>query len=451
MPLLRRLAFTALAMGAVAPVLAQPADLSDEVRASIEARLAVGDQPSIVVGIVDADGPRVYPFGVLSPADSTAPDANTLYEIGSITKVFTGLLLADAAERGTLVVDDPVGILLPDSVQVTDAVSLAHLASHVSGWPRMPTNLGMADPANPYAAYGADDLHAFLHRLDPAAMPGERYQYSNLGAGLLGHVLARQAGTSYDALVQERIAGPLGLAATSMTPNSALTLAPGHSGGRQVSKWTFDALAGAGALLSTPADLLRLLAAHLDPAGSPLEGAMALATAPRVYTGLASGDSVSVGLGWHDRQTEAGRIVWHNGGTGGYRSFAGYLPEARRGVVVLTNGDTSVDDLGYHLLDPSLPLSEIEPVPAVAPEVLAGYVGTYRLAPGVDATITTEYGRLYAQITGQPAFRIYPRSDARFYYTVVEAEIEFTPVEGGQAPSLTLFQNGMELPAPRVE
>lgn len=170
----------------------------------VERGVAVG----LVVGVLEGGEGRCLAYGETVLGSGKAPDEDTVYEIGSITKVFTALLLADAVERGAVSLDDPVQKYLPAGVilPVKGApITLAHLASHTSGLPRLPPNLKPADDANPYADYSVDDLYASLRALRLESAPG-RYEYSNYGAGLLGHVLALQAGRPYEELLVERYA-----------------------------------------------------------------------------------------------------------------------------------------------------------------------------------------------------------------------------------------------------
>ncbi len=317
----------------------------------------------IVVGVIDARGRRVIAYGSAEVRTQRPVNGDTVFEIGSATKVFTSLLLADAVQRGEVALDDPISRYLPPEVTVPQRsgqpITLQHLATHTSALPRLPSNLAPADWSNPYADYTVAQLYAFLSAHELTRDIGSRYEYSNLGAGLLGHVLARRAGKDYESLVHERITGPLGMASTAIALADALKprLAAGHNAVRApVRNWDLPTLAGAGALRSTANDLLSLLSAHIGYLKSPLAPAMAAMLRVRAPTGR---PGLDIALGWHVLTTPSGReIVWHNGGTGGYRSFIGFDPKAGTGVVVLSNMFTTagVDDIGRHLLDPALKL-----------------------------------------------------------------------------------------------
>jgi CubicO group peptidase (beta-lactamase class C family) len=168
----------------------------------------------MVVGIVDANGRRIIAYGSLAKSDSRRVDGDTVFDIGSVTKEFTSLLLTDMARRGEVRLTDPVSKYLPKGVRVPERngrkITLADLSTHSSGLPRMPSNFNPKDNANPYVAYTVEQLYEFLSTYELTRDIGSQYEYSNLGAGLLGHVLALRAGKSYEELVLSRITGPWG-------------------------------------------------------------------------------------------------------------------------------------------------------------------------------------------------------------------------------------------------
>ena len=314
-----------------------------------EDRQSVG----IVAGVTSAEGRVVVGYGRLSADDPTQPDGGTVFEIGSITKVFTSTLLADLVSREELGLDTPVQSLLGDEARMPARngaeITLGHLATHSSGLPRLPDNFDPEDPANPYADYTVEDLYAFLssHELDRDI--GDTVEYSNVGYGLLGHTLVLREGTDFETLIAERILEPLQMpdTAVELTPALRGRLATGHDGRLQpVANWDLPVLAGAGALRSTVNDLLTFLEANLGLRESPLHQAMELARTPQ-RTDPALG--MDIGLGWIIA-TEGDRdFVWHNGATGGYASFIGFDAEAGEGFVILSNSGLSVDNLAYRL------------------------------------------------------------------------------------------------------
>ena len=307
----------------------------------------------VVAGVTSAEGRVVVGYGHLSADDPTQPDGDTVLEIGSVTKVFTSTLLADLALREELRLDTPVQSLLGDDVRMPvrngAEITLAHLATHNSGLPRLPANFDPEDPANPYADYTVEDLNAFLssHELDRDI--GDTVEYSNVGYGLLGHALALREGTDFETLIVERILEPLQMldTAVELTPALRERLATGHDGRlRPVANWDLPVLAGAGALRSTVNDLLTFLEANIGLRESPLHQAMELARVPQV-TDPALG--MDIGLGWIIAREGDREFAWHNGATGGYASFIGFDVEAGEGIVILSNSTLSVDELAYRL------------------------------------------------------------------------------------------------------
>jgi CubicO group peptidase (beta-lactamase class C family) len=414
----------------------------------------------IVVGVIEPAGRRIVAYGSLGKGDKRPLDGDTVFEIGSITKVFTSLLLADMVQRGEVALTDPVSKYLPPTVKMPERtgrqITLQDLATHTSSLPRLPSNLNPKDSANPYADYSVDQLYQFLTSYQLTRDIGSQYEYSNLGGGLLGHVLARRAGMDYEALVRSRICEPLGMKSTGITLSADMKarFAVGHNQALEaVENWDLPTLAGAGALRSTANDLLTFVAANLGYIKSPLAPAMAAMLAVRRPTGM---PEVEVALGWHISTQDGREIIWHNGGTGGFRTFIGFDPKSRVGVVALSNTSTTtgVDDIARHLLDAKFPLT-LPPVEhkqvAVDPKLFDGYVGRYELAPNFILTVTREGNSLFVQATGQPKFEVFSEGEKDFFLKVVDAQITFKTDTGGKATSLTLHQNGANKPAKRIE
>jgi serine-type D-Ala-D-Ala carboxypeptidase/endopeptidase len=373
----------ALTLTTSTPAAAQAHFPSDEAIREIARQAGtVSGKVGIVIGVLEADGTR----RVITVGDAPY-DGRTLFEIGSITKVFTGILLAEMAERGEVRLEQPVAELLPGDVVVPSRngrqIRLVDLSTHSSGLPRMPDNFTPADPGNPYVDYTAAKLYDFLRRHELRRDIGVEAEYSNVGVGLLGHALARRAGTSYEALVTARILDPLKMTSTKVTlsPADVARLAPGHNGrGQQVQNWDLaEAFAGAGSLRSNVDDMLTFLAANLTPPGSSTLG-RAIRSAQTAHFTAAGGRQG--GLGWGRSLLKQERnVLTHTGGTGGYLTFVGLDPERRLGVVVLCNqmrvlaGDQTphVTRIGLHLLDARIPVSfaSIEWPFRVLPVILA--------------------------------------------------------------------------------
>ena len=446
-----------------APPAAQPWTIpSDaEIRQILVDRIDVQHQGvGLVVGVVDAKGRRFISHGDMAKGDPRPVDSKTIFEIGSMSKVFTSLLLADMVQRGEARLDDPVAKYLPAGTKVPERggkqITLIDLATHSSGLPRIPTNFAPKDPKNPYADYDAQKLYQFLAGYSLPRDIGAQYEYSNLGAGLLGHALSLRAGTSYGPLLQSRIAGPLGMASTTvaLSPEQKARLAPGYDiTGDATSNWDLDALAGAGAIRSDAEDILTFLAAELGYAKTPLAAAMKAQLEPRRPT---ASPSTQVALGWHVTTFPGGRqIVWHDGGTGGYRTMMAFDPKAGVGVVALSNRFTEagVDDIPMHILA-GTPLAAPPPVHhevAVDPKAIQGLAGRYELAPQVFVDVTFKDGKLFAQVAGQPAYPVFMEGPRQIFWKVVEASADFEIDAQGRATALILHQAGQTARAPRVE
>lgn len=340
-------------------------DLPAKVVESIQARVDKGLNPSIVVGIIDKNGPRYYSFGKTS-LTGTAVDEHTIYEIGSISKVFTAILLAHQAESGKMNIDDPAQKYLPSTVRVPKRgdkeITLGHLSDHTSGLPRMPDNFNPKDFSNPYADYSVDQMYEFISGYALPRDVGAEYEYSNLAQGLLGHMLALNAGMSYEDLMIEIIAHPLGMNETKVVldDNMKKNLATGHSDGEEVSNWDIPTLAGAGGIRSSAYDMLKFLAANIGLTQTSLRSAMDKSQEVRHLKAGAA----RVGLGWHITKGKLGDVISHSGGTGGYRTFAGFVKETQMGVVVFTNSSVGADDIGYRLLNPNAIINPSKPVAA---------------------------------------------------------------------------------------
>jgi CubicO group peptidase (beta-lactamase class C family) len=414
----------------------------------------------IVVGLVGPTGRHVIAHGALDKGDIRPLNGDTIFEIGSVTKVFTSLLLTDMAARGEVAVSDPISKYLPADVKApmrnNQSITLTDLATHTSGLPRLPTNFTPKDPANPYADFSVPQLYQFLSTYTLARDIGSQYEYSNLGGGLLGHLLARRAEMSYEALVRTRITEPLRMTSTAITlsPDQRARLAVGHNAQlNPVANWDLPTLAGAGALRSSTNDMLTFVEANLGLVTSPLAPKMAAMLTARRPTGA---PGLDIALGWHILTRNGHDLVWHNGGTGGYRSFVGYDATARLGVVVLSNTSTAagVDDIGLHLLDSRNPL--IQPAKphtevAVNPRLFDGYVGRYELAPNFVLTISRDGDRLFLQATNQPRFEVFAEGDKEYFLKVVEASVTFVTDDTGRATALVLHQNGANVTGKRVD
>jgi len=347
-------------------ILAQNEVFSEKIKENIKSRVDNGVNTGIVVGVITPEGTSFYSYGVKSLKTKEPVDEYSIFEIGSISKTFTGILLADEVVNGKLNLNDPLQNLLPEGISAPtrngDSIKLVNLANHTSSLPRTPDNFTRTNPGNPYADLTKKQVYEFVDTYELPFDIGSKFIYSNLGMGLLGNVLAAKNKTNYEDLMIRKIAEPLEMENTRivLTPAMEKELAKGHKMGVEVENWDLPALAGAGAILSNAVDMLKYLAANMGINKSVLYPAMQLSHKP---SGSLIG-GMSIGLGWVNQTVEGEEIVWHNGGTGGYMTFAGFTKDGEKGVVVLSNTSAMPDDIGIHILNPKSAL--LNPKPSVA-------------------------------------------------------------------------------------
>lgn len=424
----------------------------DEIAKLIDERIALRPGVGMVVATQTPGETRIVARG----PDAGSPfDADTIFEIGSITKVFTALLLADLVSDGIVSLDDPVANYLPEGAMMPERggkqITLRNLSQHDSGLPRLPDNMAPADVNNPYADYTEQQMLDFLASHELTREIGSRYEYSNLGAGLLGYALARASGTSFEELLRTRILEPLAMDNTAITLSAEqeARIATGHDRfNRPTSLWDLPALAGAGAMRSTAGDMLKFLRAALDPKSSIAPLLKVTLTDTREAPGFRAG------LGWMILPEPAGLVAMHGGGTGGFRTHMALQPSIGRAVVVLTNSavEPASDDVAMHMLL-GAPLAKAGPAPAapkavardevsLTPAQLDRVIGTYRMSPTMVMTIRREGDQLYAAISGQGALPIFPRAPLEFFWRAVNAEIVLRE-DTGKITGATFSQDGI--------
>ncbi len=449
-PLLARWILTVAVLLAVMPAFSAGRDREAEIGRLVKPLIDSQLIPGVAVGIYENGKATVFGFGSVGGEKARKPNGRTIYEVGSISKVFTGVLLAEAVQRGEVGLDDPLSKHLPNGVQAPKRdgkeILLWHLATHTSGLPRIPSNMAATDLANPYASYDREKLWSAIGGFRPATPMGETYAYSNLGVGLLGTLLSRAADKPYERLLRTRIAKPLKMKDTTtvLSRSQKKRLAPPRAaGGQPTSNWDFDCLVGCGGVRSTVDDMLKLVAATLSDKSDGIHDAIKLST-ERKYTmpGLMSG----IGLGWQIAQD--GSTLWHNGQTGGYHSGLFVDRLKHTGVVVLANGaEPQVSAVAESIIQL---LAGIEVKPpnvrshiAVPVAKLDRLVGEYPSSFRFTISITREGDALMARLTNQTAMRVFPESPTLFFYRDVEAELEFEmDLATDRATAVTLFQNG---------
>jgi CubicO group peptidase (beta-lactamase class C family) len=395
--------------------------------------------PGIVVGMI-ADDPQeswVVSYGKLSATDERVPDGDTVFEIGSVTKVFTGILLAQAVVNGEVQLDDPISMYLPQGVTAPEyegrSITLLDLATHTAGLPRS---------INPNSTI--DQMYAYLSGYHLKRAPGSTFEYSNYGFGLLGDLLARIAGQAdYEALLLERITRPLGMDSTRLVLTSDMEsrLAPPHlSYSELTNSFNAPVFAGAGMIRSTANDMLTFLAANMGLTETELQPALKLANSPQRLTEGAD----YMGLGWVLENSGQG-THWHNGETGGYHSYLAWDPQRKIGVVVLANANINIEDVGLKLIR-GLPLTPV----LVDLQVLAAYAGRYQLPDGSVVTIRVDGTRIFIRGPNKPEYELYARSETQFYPLEFDAEFTFYRNASGEVDRLDMVQFGETLEAKKV-
>jgi serine-type D-Ala-D-Ala carboxypeptidase/endopeptidase len=407
----------------------------------------------LVVGLYDAGRREIYGFG--KGPGGAAPDGGSLFELGTLTRVYTGLLLADAVQRRELELDTPVAEYLPPGVTVPTrdkvAITVRHLALHGSGLPALPPSItARASAADPLAGYDEDALYRDLARTPLLFTPGTALQPSTYGTGLLGFVLGKKAGTGYPRALEARVVGPLELRDTLLAVPAAL--APRRMAGTDdelapAPHWTWGALAGGGGLVSSARDQLRLIEAELDAAAGgkslPLRHQLRLSQEPQLEAGASDGN---VGLGW---MIDGSGRLWHSGGSAGFRGFIGFDPKTKRGVVALASTSSPLlDRLGRALF---ALFDEAPPRPWVAPNSaqLATYTGSYDFA-GTRLAVIAAGKRLYLEAPNEPRVRLLPVSEHEFWIEVLGAVAIFQK-EGDKVTGVVFGIGTRQIVAPRVE
>ncbi len=409
----------------------------------------------IAVAVIENGETRFVSHGTLTLDGAEPVTEHSIFEAGSITKVFTNLALAQLVNDGKIDLDAPIVDYLPDGFTLPEepgrAITAFDLATHSASLSGLPEDLLASGIENPYSGYGVEGLQAWLSSYELPRPIGESFEYNNAGTTLLGLAVAHVSGADFSDVINQNILAPLGMAETSLeltgTPLPH-AMASGHDSAREPTpNWDFDAFAPAGALLTSSADLIKFIAA----ASGQTETELAPAFAAMLARTRPVEEGTSIGLGWFITTTGQTEIVWHNGMTGGYSSFAGFDRNSGNGVVVLTNmaAQKGVNDIGMHILNPSIPLNEqpkLRSAIEIDPALYTDYVGEYVLAPGAVITVTSSEDKLFAQLTGQDAFEIFPESETQFFYKIVDAQISFD-VHDGVVKSLILHQNGQNMPA----
>lgn len=399
---------------------------------------------------------RLLPDGRLELAAASQPGTPSVsadrhgFEIGSITKVFTGLLLAEAAVRGELRLDDAVEDQLGFALRDSEGQPLRYvdLATHRSGLPRLAPNMKPARGADPYADYSETQLLEALRAYRGTRRRDAAFEYSNYAAGALAWLLAQRAGQPLSKLLQQRIFTPLGLGQPTELPRVS-----GHNArGVPVPAWNFtEPTAGAGAIVMSASQLARFGQAALGQFEHPLRQAFALAL--QEHSSLGPQPGLRMGLGWLLTERGQRRLATHDGATFGFSSSIWLNLSDQRGGLVLSNAAVSVTDIAIHLMDERRPLRDPaaerrvtgQTAQSVGADQLAPLAGIYAASADFKLTVRTRNGKLYAQATGQGEFELFAKGPRHFFARSTPLEIEFAG-DTGQPDSLVVDQGGGKTP-----
>ncbi len=420
------------------------ARITAHVQPLVDAELVSG----IVVGITDGGRREIYGFG--KGPGGKPPTGATLFELGSVTKAYTGLLLADSVQRREVALDQPIAELLPTGVTAPtrnkQVITLRHLMLHSSGLPTVPPSLN-GPPDNPFSTYTENALYQDLVRTQLIAPPGARIAFSDYGVGLLAHELGRKIGGGYPKALQARVLTPLALHDTFITvpPDAKPRLATGTNEDlAPVAAWTYDALVGTGGLVSSVRDQLAFVEAEIEAdAGSklPLRQAMKLTLEAQLER---TGDNE--GLGW---QIDSAGRYWANGSTGGYHSFVSFDPKTRRGVVVLASTKSSLVDSLPIAIFRLLAREDVKPPTFPDAATLATYAGAYDFQ-GFRLEVTAAGKRLYMVGPGDPTkYRLVPINDRQFWIEQLQSVVTFEK-EGDAIKRAVFVLGDKQLAAPRL-
>jgi D-alanyl-D-alanine-carboxypeptidase/D-alanyl-D-alanine-endopeptidase len=420
---------------------------SNEVKALLVQLVDIDKRtPGIVVGMI-ADDPQerwVVGYGRLSATDERVPDGDTVFELASIGKVFTGVLLANAVVNGDVQLDDPISMYLPEGVTAPEyegkSITLLDLATHTSGLP-----WSGIEPR--HSSYTLDQMYAYLSSIRLTRAPGSTYAYSGFGMGLLGNLLGREAGVAdYEALLVDRITGPLGMDSTHivLTPEMRSRLAPPHrTYSRPAPSLDAPTFAGAGAgLRSTANDLLTFLAANMGLTGTELQPVLQLANTPQ-RPSIGKG---TIGLGWQVAANTG--FHYHGGGNPGYSTYLAWDPERKFGVVVLANASARSTDIDQvvSLLISKLPFTLSQD----APKDLASYAGRYQGPDGNIVTFRIDGTRIFIQLPDELEYEIFASSEDHFYLPVSDLEITFYRNDRGEVDRAVGVVGGVTYEAKKV-
>jgi CubicO group peptidase (beta-lactamase class C family) len=449
----------------VFPILASAENFTDAIHAFLQYRVEVEKQDvGIVVGIVDANCSSIVSYGKLDNGTEQNVNGDTVFEIGSLTKTFTSLLLQDMVERGEMKLDDPVAKYLPKSVKMPTyngkEITLLQLSTHTSGLPTASVTWIPKRADNPRADYTIEKMYDFVSGYKLTREPGAKYEYSTVGVALLGQAIALKAGTNYESLVVDRICRPLKMDSTRITLTSKLKdrFATGHNSfGYAVSSSYWGALAPGAAFRSTANDLLKYVSANLGLTQSGLTPLM-----KKTHTAQFNEDAnnIEMAMSWDIRRLpDETKIISQGGLTDGFIAFICFDTSRRRGVVALTNSqDFDLPGIAMILLESQWQSNHRPKEAKVNNQIYDLYVGQYQsqvpeplFLRGIG--IRRQGTRLFTMAIGSksmfvdmklPAggFELLPESQTGFFERLSGTPVTFSRDTQGKVAGLTIDYQG---------
>jgi serine-type D-Ala-D-Ala carboxypeptidase/endopeptidase len=400
--------------------------VSNEFDTYIEKRMAVERIPGISIALIDSDGSVTFHnYGTMG-LDSAEPlNEHTIFESGSITKTFSSGLLRILMDQYNISADTPLREIFGDDVPIPSKngieITLEHLVMHTSGLPRLPGNLSPADVNDPYNEYTPEMLFEFLGSYELPRNPGEEFEYSNYAYMVLGQALKTISGKTYDQLLDEWYFSKLDMPSTGRFLSDSLRFAQPTTSGLPAKRWHSEQVPGFGGLLSTTHDLANYVKLYLGHSDHPKADLLR----KNIESLNNLGGAFNMSYAWIVATAFEDTVAFHGGGTGGFRTFAGYSPVSGRGAVVMSNGTNDVQDIGRHLINENFSLAAIIELVEMSSEELHLFTGEFVSETLPKMTITVNGDLLMAELAGQPALPVMPIEETVFYNDRVEARLEF--------------------------
>lgn len=411
----------------------------------IKERVKKRTPPGVIFCKVERHGTEYFSYGVNSLDGEQVPDSDTIFEIGSNTKVIVALLFTRLEELGFFSLTDPIRDYLPVTVPLpardNTPISFLDILTHTSALPRMPPNFDFKNVTRSFAEYGVDDLYVGLEQLSLDWEIGSSYVYSNLGYGLLGHIVEQITDQNLDELLDKYVCKPLAMNSTRFGVGERVhNVATPHQGERPVPLLKFGVLGAAGGLTSSAKDMSKFLSNNLGVLDSELSSAIKKTQQMHYQESAIFG----LGIGWHIQQRNGLNIVWHRGETHGQTSFIAFDRQVETGIIMLSNSAFSgcCSDLALSQIDPQTIPTEHEPhaVLNLPLASLRRLEGEYELDAAITFSISAKENYLNVKVTGQAGGLMYPVEPNQFETKDRRVIIRFSD----DAEMITIRQHGID-------